>query len=83
MKAKRKITDRQEQWLADIAKRFKVELHLTTENIRLSSAEKTENKLGSYEDADMPEFIGGKWVDQETGLEITPPKNPYAPKTYL
>lgn len=71
---KRKITDRQNAWLSDIAKRFRVEHAISESQTRLSAMQKINQKEQEQE-PDMPmQRDDGSWYDAETGLDITNPK---------
>jgi hypothetical protein len=84
-KEDRPITAKQKDWLAKIAAEHRVSYDKDADknSTRTLAKDKTvssSSAIGSYEDADMPEYdpATGKWHDMETGLEIMPPKNQYA-----
>lgn len=86
----RPITSKQKDWLSTIASKYYVSYDkdadkTSTRKLAKDKLKEKESNLGSYEDADMPEYDekSGKWFDMETGLEIAPPKNRYASKSYF
>ena len=78
VKEDRPITAKQKDWLAKIAAEHYVSYDANAEKSskRTLAKDKASYSVGSYEDADMPEYdpVSKKWHDIETGLEISPPR---------